>query len=64
MPRRIMGNDQKKRKSLNLPNHRERIKSDQEQKPRKKKTIFFASEGKLEHPFRKMKQKIKEKAEN
>jgi len=51
MPTKIMGSDQKEGKSLNLPNHRERIKLDQGQKP-KKKTFFSASEGKLEHPLK------------
>lgn len=51
MTKRIMGNDQKKRKSLNLLNHRERINLDQEQKPREKKAIFFRIKRKTGTPI-------------
>jgi len=56
-----MGNDQKKGKSLNLPNHQERIKLDQGQKPKKKRTSFPHQKEKLEHPFKKRNKELKKK---
>lgn len=61
MPTKIMGSDQKKGKSLNLPNHRERIKLDQGQKPKKKKKLFFCIRGKTGTPFKKWKRELKKK---